>query len=325
MKSDRLASWHPASSHKLLYEVLFWSAVLVLTGVVFAAYVPGLPWNRAGRNFAEFLDSSTYRPFVYRVLIPLVSEAANRIVPFTIPTYYTICIYLSLFGFVGALRSLAQTFWQPSYALDAVVLLAIPLTMAFNLEYSHVYDLPVLCLFTWGIVCIARQQWNAFLLCYAIACFNKETTLFLSLIFVANHTQDVLRGKYNKLLVMQLSIYAIIRGALMFIFQHNPGAVADYHLSDHIIIYPAYPARTLVYLAGITLVALLIARQFGRKPAFLRRSLLVALPPMVVLFALFGFPYELRVFYEVYSLVVLLCIPPNAVQVQSAGVANPSL
>ncbi|HEU4325423.1 MAG TPA: hypothetical protein VFS21_19925 [Roseiflexaceae bacterium] len=317
MKYNRSLGWRSAAPYNLSYEVPFWLAALLLTGIVFAAYAHGPPWNRPDRSFDEFVTSATYRPFVYRVLVPLLSEAASRIVPLALPTYYTIFAGLSLFGFVVALRVLAQSFWQPSPLVDYVVFLAIPLITPFTLEYSHPYDLPILCLFTWGIICIVQRRWGAFLLCYTIACFNKETTLFLSLILVATHYPEVIRGTYNKLLCMQLSIYAIVRGSLVYIFRENPGATMDYHLTDHLIIYAANPGRTLIYLVGLVFVAVLVARQWHHKPAFLRRSLLVVLPPMVVLFALFGFPYELRVFYEIYSLVVLLCIPPGYMPLRS--------
>ncbi len=315
MKQD--APWTIASPRGSRYEAVFWFAAAMLAGVVLAAYAPRFPWYGHYHDVAGFWPELTHRPFAYRVLLPLLAEAAGRIVPAEPELFFNIALYLSLIGFAVALRRLAHLIWQPSRLLDYVVLAAIPLVIPLSVYHQHLYDLTMLCLFTWGIVCIAQQAWTPFLVVYAVACFNKETTLFLTFVFLAFHYRELGQRVYRRVLLMQLSIYVLIRAALMVLFRDRPGGVVEYHLLDHLTTYASEPIRTSAYAAGLLLVAGLVVYRFRSKPPVLRKALLAVLPCMVVLFVFFGFPYELRVFYEVYGLVLLLCIPPGFFQLQS--------
>ncbi|HEU4325422.1 MAG TPA: hypothetical protein VFS21_19920 [Roseiflexaceae bacterium] len=325
MKQERTALWSPTSSRGGRYEAIFWLAAALLAGVVLAAYAPRFPWYGHYRDVEAFWPELTHRPFVYRVLLPLLAEAAGRIVPGEPELFFNAALYLSLVGFAAALRRLAHLIWQPSRYLDYVILAAIPLVIPLSVYHQHLYDLTTLCLFTWGIVYIAQQAWTPFLVVYAVACFNKETTLFLTFVFLAFHHRELGQRAYQRLLLMQLSIYMLIRATLMVLFRDRPGGVVEYHLLDHLTSYTSEPIRTSAYLAGILIVGALVAYRFRSKPLVLRKALLAVLPCMVVLFVLFGFPYELRVFYEVYGLIVLLCIPPGSFQLQGAHAkrANP--
>jgi hypothetical protein len=85
--------------------------------------------------------------------------------------------------------------------------------------------------------------------------------------------------------------------------------VVEYHLLHHFIALALEPLRVLSYLAGGLIVVLLAARDWHRKPFFLRQGALVLLPLLFVLYLLWGFPLEIRVFYEVYPLLLLLVLP----------------
>jgi hypothetical protein len=73
-----------------------------------------------------------------------------------------------------------------------------------------------------------------------------------------------------------------------------------------------WPALTSA--AWIANLARLVRMDWARKPLVLRGILIAVLPPMVVLFLLFGYPYEWRVFYELLPVVVLLAGPARQAQ-----------
>ncbi|GAB4217374.1 MAG: hypothetical protein OHK0022_59530 [Roseiflexaceae bacterium] len=303
------------ASQKSWYEVYFWLLVLVLTVSVATAYLLRFPWRAPHEPLAEFfIQEMTEKPFVYRVLPWLWSEFARLVVPLSPMVYHGALMAASLFGFTVALRVLGQHFWGVSRAVDYLVLFSIPLMILLSLDQQHTYDLPMLCLFTWGMVCIIQQRWTAFLVCYTIACFNKETTIFLTCIFLACCNQHNTSGRFMRLLAMQLSIYAISRIALMYIFRHNPGSPAPYTLPFTLEVYQHYLLKTGAYLVGIALVGALIAYRLREKPAFLVKAFFAAFIPTLFLFLLSGYPYEIRVFYEVYPLILLLCVPPRYAQ-----------
>jgi hypothetical protein len=56
----------------------------------------------------------------------------------------------------------------------------------------------------------------------------------------------------------------------------------------------------------------LVWMDWKRKPLVLRGILAGVLPPQVVLFLLFGYPFEWRVFYEILPVVVLLAGPARS-------------
>jgi len=307
--------WPAVPSRKVPYEVKFWLTVLLLTGSVFASYARLFSWNDPYTSLATFAQGAeqgtVYRPFAYRVLLPLLTDVAQRVVPLDPTVYQIIWMYVSFLGFIVVFRRLAQTFWVPSRRLDYAVLFAIPLVIPWSIEVRYFYDLPVLCLFTCGIVCMARRRWGWLLICYSAACFNKETTLLLTVMFAVCYAQDCRRGWYWRQIGMQLGIYGCVRAALMYIFRNFPGQVVEYHVMDHILVYLHHPVKTCACLAAIGLFVLLMLHDARSKPDFLKRALLATLPLMVVLYVLFGFPYEFRVFYEVYGLIILLCVPPR--------------
>ncbi len=327
MNHNQTAQWDTAFSPKARYEATFWLAVLILTAGVSFAYFLRFPWRELHSPPAEFfIQETTQRPFAYRVLLPLLAEFARLVVPLDPMVYQGALMFASFVGFIVALRTLAQTFWAPSRALDYLMLFSIPLSIPLSLDHQHTYDLPLACLFTWGIVWIAQKKWVPFVFCYTIACFNKETTLFLTVIFVVCWNQGYASGRFWRLLAMQLSIYALIRVALMYIFRHNPGTLIGYNLPYHVLAFQLYPLKSLTYLGSLALVGALIGHKLREKPLFLRRALFSTLPFMLAMYVVSGYPFEIRIFYEVYPLVLLLCMPPGllpaAVELDGASAAG---
>ncbi|HEU4322754.1 MAG TPA: hypothetical protein VFS21_06355 [Roseiflexaceae bacterium] len=323
MKHTRIAQWRVDVSPKTQYEVTFWLAVLLLTASVSFAYFLRFPWRDMHSPQAEFfIQETTHRPFAYRVLLPVMTELARLFVPLDPMVYQGVLMFVFFVGFTVALRTLAQTFWAPSRALDYLVLFSIPLAIPLSLDHQHTYDLPLACLFTWGIVWIAQKKWVPFLFCYTIACFNKETTLFLTVIFAVCWGQRYNSRQFWRLLAMQLSIYAIIRVSLMYIFRHNPGTLIGYNLPYHVVAFQLYPVKSLVYLANLVLVGALIGNRLRDKPLFLRKALFSTLPFMLIMYVFSGYPFEIRIFYEVYALLLLLCLPPRLFITAAAGEAS---
>jgi hypothetical protein len=311
-QQDRLNAASPRQ-----VEFIFWLALLVLTAGMAVFSVPGLQNDRAYAFLGTFIPGEVARPFVYRALLPLLAEIGWWIAPLEPMYHQYLSIYLSLVGFVIGLRRLMLSFWQPTATLTLVALASIPLIGPFLLMEHYPYDLPMLCLFTWGLVWLAQQRWRWFLICYSVACFNKETTIFLTLIFLVSYYPKRADLPFWRLLLMQLGIFVLVRAALMVIFRDFPGDTVWLHLGYHIQIYREWPWLTLTHLLGVSMVGVVVARNFHQKPFFLRQALLVTLPLMTVLFFLFGFPFEIRIFFEVYPLLFLLAIPPQVLNRQT--------
>lgn len=302
----------PHGAPPLIGEVFFWIAALSTSGAFFSYFSPAIGWNEPRAAFAEMVNGTAHRPFAYRVLIPGLASALHLLVPgLSLQTAATGLIYLALPGFIAALRLLCSAFWPITRRLEIVILLAPLGLIPLSLSFRHVYDLPLLCLFTLGLALLARRRWRLFIIVYAVGCLNKETTALLTLVYLVWYWRELPRGGFLRLLIVQGLCFALIRGALMWHFRHNPGGVVEFHLWDHLAIYRQLPGFALFYAAMVAGVALLWARNGRRKPTMLRQAAGVLIGVITPLFVLFGFPFEVRIFYEAFAPVYLLCLPPR--------------
>ncbi|MCK4235615.1 MAG: hypothetical protein KAX38_00755, partial [Candidatus Krumholzibacteria bacterium] len=90
---------------------------------------------------------------------------------------------------------------------------------------------------------------------------------------------------------------------LFNIYRNNPGSFLEYHLFDHNIgLLKSYPVSTLFVW---TAISILVIYKWKEKPLFLKRALIIIIP-IFIMCLFFGIIDELRVYYEVYPIVVLL-------------------
>jgi hypothetical protein len=69
--------------------------------------------------------------------------------------------------------------------LAFTILLALP----FNLLYTYWYpnDIPAVLFFTLGLIAFYRRSWPWYYLLFVVATLNRETTLFLTFLFVVTN------------------------------------------------------------------------------------------------------------------------------------------
>jgi hypothetical protein len=216
---------------------------------------------------------------------------------------------LALLGFVGALRLLCRAYWPLTPRLELAVLLAPLALLPLALTFRHVYDLPTLFLFTLGMALLAHRRWNAFLIVYAIGCLNKETTLFLTPIFLLWYRAEWRTPVFQRVLAAQLVLYGVIRAGLMWRFAANPGGIVEFHLWDHIQVYGQLPGFAAFYAGMIACIVLFAVRNGRGKPRRLQGAAGLLMAILTPLFVLFGYPFELRIFYEAFAPIYLLCLP----------------
>jgi hypothetical protein len=88
----------------------------------------------------------------------------------------------------------------------------------------------------------------------------------------------------------------------------NPGGIFEFRFLENIYLAWLIPWGTLILVGFALVVAIFVYYQWRQKPRFLRYAFLCVLPPIFVLYLLFGGLYEIRVFYEAYSITFLLFI-----------------
>lgn len=319
--------------NKFLYRsIIAVIALFVLISFVKLPCING--YKRA--MFPEMIYGTAWKPFIYRTLVPTTVRIISEVIPEGVHNSLTevvesnrslvlileklkwesefiteylvamVLMYLSLLGFVYVFRKLfKEIYTSPEWftnLISIILLFALPPMFQY---YSYVYDFSTLFLFTLGLVFLRQRKWNYFLILFLIACFNKETTILLTLVFAIHYHKDssISRKLYSQLIVIQLFIFAAVKILLYFIFINNAGGFVEFHLVDrNYLIFNGYSLSTFVVLL---IIFLGIFSRWNEKPKFLKDALWIAVPLVILTFFL-GFFDELRDFYEVFPVIFLL-------------------
>lgn len=318
--------------------VLAAAAYLLASAFVLWIFLTGSGVNRNPHAaFEAMLAGTADRPFVTRALVPLAVNGLAALAPKSIAEsldhaaglqdFFTragwsqnvdtsalalesllaiALLYASLAGFAFALRALfVRLYASPPWVarlLPLAALLCLP--VFFNAGY--IYDFPVLLLFTLALALMAARQWTAYLLIFGLAALNKETAVLLLGAFVLLFFRDeaLERKKFSALAGAQVVLYAVIWLATRLAFRANPGGLLEFHLADNLAML-ANPAVVIVLGLSAALAAGLVFAGWRGKPRFLKVSLWMA-APLLVLMVFFGLLIEIRVLYEVYAVIFLL-------------------
>jgi hypothetical protein len=288
--------------------------------------------------FSEMVYGTAWKPFVYRTFLPTTVRLISKVIPEDIHntlsqkvessksmmlvleklkwesefiTEYLIAMvlmYFSLLGFVYVFRKLFDEIYSsPLWFKNLIsIILLLAILAMFQPNYSnYVYDFPALFLFTFGLLLLWQKNWNYFLLLFLISCFNKETTILLTLIFAIHFHKNVEVTKkfYYWFITIQLIIFTAIKIILLILFKNNPGGFVEFHLIDRN--YLLFNGYSLITFITLLIIVLSIFSKWNEKPKFLKDSLWIAFP-LLFLTLFLGFFDELRDYYEVFPVVVLL-------------------
>lgn len=290
-------------------QAVYWLVIILITFAISKFFIDRFPWDDPNSTLDTLMNGTAPRPYVYRMFIPLLIRMAVFVLPLPATIYASLLIYFSLLGFAISIHSFSVLYWKSDMAVDFVGAISLIMLLPLTLWNEHVYDFATLLLFSLALMFMAQARWRLFFLVYTLGCLNKETTVFLSLIFFVAFWHRARDSFFWKLLGGQLAVYTVIRLIIMWSFQNNPGGIIENHFADHIAALHMAPALVLTHMVfGIVLI-LLAAWNWRKKPFFLRKAAIVLVPVLFVLYLLGGYPLEIRVFYEAYPIILLLILP----------------
>lgn len=326
-------------------KAFYWVLILLIAWFVFVTFLSiGLVGGNANARTKSMLTGTAFRPFAYRVLMPATADLLASVVKKRVAlqlgtrfenmlhsSIYTarlngrayprevllllILMYLSLVGFAITMWHFLAALGYSSpirYAAPPLMLLG---TLLFFFGFGYIYDFSTLFLFALGLLLMARQKWIWFLIVFALGTLNKETTIFLCLIFGLYYFGRIPRRKFIILAASQLAIYGIIQGIIRFTYRNNPGDPVELHIQDQLPAYTSIAQHTpywlVIWAAACIIVTILILRRWSEKPLFARVALAI-FPVLLVLFIFWGYPLEIRSLLEVFPVVAILMLPPPA-------------
>ena len=347
-------------------------AIVAATYAIVAAIVVNLYMLRWGLRdgserygFTETVTYESYRPFVYRLFMPVAINGLAELVPERLAQRieraaaqppremrgaeminltaqeklgikihraremfrwapgdevkrliaYGLMVIL-LFGAQICLRFTATTVYHlPSAAADfapAVTLLFLPLTF---LGGGYLYDFADVCFISLTTLFLLRGSWWLYYAAFALAVFNKETSVLFILALWALYARHWSIARLAGHSALHVVIGSAIVLPIRWWFRDNRGAGMEWHLEGNLAYYlrpttyldiddvyaPFIFHPTFFNLVLVFFVIFVALYAWRTKPASIRRLFLVLFLVLLPLFIVGGWRNEVRVFY--------LCLP----------------
>jgi hypothetical protein len=336
-----------APRSRLLYRAILTALYGACAGVALTVFVTGQGMSsNVHATFEDMVEGTAARPFVLRALVPWtvrgITSSAEGVAgalgwsegqgfwatpgnplfwavwPSNIGLHLSLefsiafsILFACFLGFAFVLRALIRQFYDaPPFVADFAPALALALVPPLFYRYAnYLYDPAALLLFTLGMFLIYTRRYALYYPVFLLAAWNKETAILLAGIFLLREVRPSARWVPGLHVLAQLLLFAVVRIGVTAAYRENPGSLLEFHLLDHNLALLWNPLALAALLAAVVPVGILVSRGWGEKPRFLRAALVMVGLPLVGMAVLFGYADELRGYYELYPLVVLLAVP----------------
>jgi len=253
----------------------------------------------------EFVSLTLYKPFVYRQLVPMLARA---IMGLGVPANWAIVIIMTIsgVGFFYALRALTRHFYPDTNDLYIFTLFVCG-SLLFR-DRSLPYDWMTACLFSLALLFLAQDKLLAYCLLFPVVCLNRETA-FLLIIFYLFYDHDIRIGRDVAIMLYQVLVWFGVRLSLMYIFRNNGGSDAWFMPLHNFQVFFSNPLHSLLHIIIAGVILFWVFKDWYSKPYNLRLAFSIFAPLLLVMYWVFGQPFEVRVMWEVYPVIVLLMLP----------------
>lgn len=318
-----------------LFTLTVLYGVASLTALFMFLVRPGMTGHPQA-DFPDLVHGQADKPYVARAALPITVRILSAATPQTFKDschrqlsgrqivrafrWYdeylyefalaTLLMLLCLVGFTFTLRALTELYYDfPPVLNDLSPLVGLALLPLFFRYYSYLYDPGTLLLFTLSLLLLARRRFVWFIVAFALATLNKETSILLVALYACNEWITTRRIPLTRAALLAV-VWIAVRAALVYAFRDNPGGYFEDHFREHTIwLLTKFPVATRYTLVVAALFFVFIRHDWRAKPRFLRIGLGVTLIPLFLASLFFGFADELRGYYEVFPFLYLLAVP----------------
>lgn len=251
-----------ASGFRMAFRLLVYAAVSAIVLNLFM-----LEWgfrsDNARFSFDRLITQTAHRPFVYRVLTPIVVRGVAAVVDaptrpvraalapkiahmkarYGMHDAYELEQLVTYFLLLGVLVALLFV-WREAgrAALPAspllhdfaplIALLLLPLTF---IQGGYIYDFPELLLSSLAMLCLLQRRWRLFYAAFVLAALNKESNVLLAAPFAAAAwTAGLPRARIAAHAAIQVVVGSAILLGVRQVFAGNPGIETELHLFDNL-------------------------------------------------------------------------------------------
>ncbi len=284
---------------------LFLVSIVALSAYQF--YYVWLVWK--GFSYLELVAYSLeIRPFVYRVLVPFLARALERLTGIQAVYCMIFLVVLSAIGLFYSLRYFYTAFRRNDEYAGMFSLISCEITFLLVLIGVKPYDIVTVMFFALAFGLLARGKFNIYYLIFVIASINRETTFLLTLFFIVYFFNRIPRPQYLLGVLYQGIAYVVVKILIMAAYAGVPGTPAQWRPLEVLKGYIDKPVwfAVLFFLFFCILIAIALWR-WNEKPLFLRVAFITIFPIQLILHIFLGYSYEIRVFAEVFPIMLLLC------------------
>jgi hypothetical protein len=246
-------------------------------------------------------------PAKYRVLAPYLHDYAIRVTGASPLTVWYASRLLWIFLACVFMHAYLRTWFQTEAAVAGVALTAATIPLTFTNSWAHPDHIPELALFALGAAAIARRSDVLFGVALAAAALNRETSVFLVLLYAVVEPPSRSRLLRTVFFGLEwLAIYGglrLVRGVEHYDYWQAARNLADLGMPLPADLYDPYYRAYAYFVVVLFGPMLYLAVKANGAPRFIRAALFVALCVVVVAF-LFSNIIETRIFTPLYALVL---------------------
>lgn len=193
-------------------------------------------------------------------------------------------------------------------------------------NFSYPYDLPGLAFFAAGLCYLYQRSYTGLLIVVFVGTFNRETTLFLIILYVIDAATRVspdgasmFRGRFDLRLVrwvrvlLLVVVWVAVKGSLAHAFRSNDTSESFLRLSYNLARLKPRLLPALLNICGYSIPLILLLQRRIRPERF--RNYLFVLPAWFVVMCISGVLLETRIYGELcpYAAVCLVIIMEESV------------
>ncbi|MCE2927308.1 MAG: hypothetical protein LW823_06695 [Rickettsiales bacterium] len=303
------------------------------------------------QSLEEYVDGTGRTPFAYRALLPKTVAAIEYLTPQTfqqpianmtrdIVTLYSAMIWTPteiwtkpdrffflrftaaalmlglLIGYALALYRLANLLMPQTMAGRIAPLLGLYLIPIGSWKAAYLYDAGTLFFTAWAFYLLLTGRLKAYLFCFMLACFNRETAFYLMILSALIQLGTMPRRSYYGFLAVQCLLWGAITLLLRTIYGDNLGSYSLHLLNNLRLAIGGFEL-----INGLSIIVFLFVLAYGwqQKPELLRKTIwIIALA--AALWLGFGRIQEVRAIYDVFPFLTLMLSHSLAVAIN--GMSN---
>jgi hypothetical protein len=291
-------------------------------------------------SFDALMNQETSKPFITRVLVPVVlkeisyflslesksslerialnsftfkdllkiEEGSDLIVEYI---FFSLLVFLCFIGFAIVMRKLLTKIHLSEATSDIAPLIGLLILVMIFDTSNYIYDPTVLFFSALLFLFLMNNQLISFSLIFVLSCFNKESSILMLIPFYFFRVENKKRMKVFSEVILLLIIWLVITGYLQWLYRDFSLSPVFFHFWVNVShFYKIFLNFNLLkHYVPIAIFMALMVSNWSQSQVRYKNSLVCMLMILIPLWILFGRLEELRVFYEIYPLVLLLAVP----------------